>query len=170
MMGHLVPNESPQIMPIDHGLLLFKQPGPQIRGNTLWVLTDFIAGHGARTVVVGNHKWPDGFIHNPPMTFPRRSWRTTGTSSMLVWYGTAVEENHPHACRAEITSGDRVGWDVQQKTSTSGLPQTVTTRDQSRFSSSPVTHSTVDVWDGLKAQDPHVVLKECYSDDITGRT
>ena len=60
MLVQIGPNESPQIMHQDDGLLPFIHPGPQSLCNTMWALTDFTEENGATNVILDSHNWPDG--------------------------------------------------------------------------------------------------------------
>ena len=164
MLVHIGPNESPQIMHRDDGLLPFKQPGPQILCNTMWALTDFTEENGATNVIPGSHKWPDGRTPQPSdevvqAAMPKGSCLIYVGS---VWHGGG--ENHTNAYRTGIISGYSVGWVRQEENMYLAVPPEI-----AKELPENVQHLIgYKIYGGflgwVEGQDPHVVLEDHYSD------
>jgi len=164
MLVNIGPNETPQIMHRDDGLLPFKQPGPQILCNTMWALTDFTEENGATNVIIGSHKWPDGRSPKPSdevvqAVMPKGSCLIYVGS---VWHGGG--ENRTNTYRTGMISGYSVGWVRQEENMYLAVPPDIA-KDLPENVQHLIGYKIYGGFLGwVEGQDPHVVLEERYSD------
>ena len=163
MLVHIGPNESPQIMHRDDGLLPFKQPGPQVLCNTMWALTDFTAENGPTNVIVGSHKWPDGRTPQPTdevvqAVMPKGSCLIYVGS---VWHGGGT--NRTNAWRTGMISGYSLGWLRQEENMYLAVPPEIA-KDLPQHVQHLIGYKIHGGFLGwVEGQDPHVVLEDHYS-------
>jgi ectoine hydroxylase-related dioxygenase (phytanoyl-CoA dioxygenase family) len=53
------PDETPQLLHADDGMITLPRPHPATMVTTLWALSEFREENGATRIVAGSHKWPN---------------------------------------------------------------------------------------------------------------
>ena len=165
MLVHIGPNESPQILHRDDGLLPFVHPGPEALCNTMWALTDFTEENGATNVILGSHKWPDS--RTPQKTDEVTQAVMPKGSCMIylgsVWHGGATNQTTDQ-WRSGMICGYSLGWLRQEENMYLAVPPHIarTLPENVQHLIGYKIHGAFLGW--VEGQDPHVVLEDHYSD------
>lgn len=165
MLSHIGPDETPQIMHQDDGLLPFTHPGPQSLCNTIWAMTEFTEQNGATNVIVGSHLWPDGRT-------PGRDDKLTQAvmpkgSCMIylgsVWHGGAANTTRDE-WRSGLISGYSLGWLRQEENMYLAVPPHIAKNlpEQVQHLIGYKIHGAFLGW--VEGHDPHIVLEDQYRD------
>ena len=165
MLVHIGPNESPQIMHRDDGLLPFTHPGPQGLCNTMWALTDFTEANGATNVILGSHNWDDERV--PTASDPLVQAVMPKGSCLIytgsVWHGGGANRTG-NEWRTGMICGYSLGWLRQEENMYLAVPPSVAKHlpEHVQHLIGYKIHGGFLGW--VEGQDPHVVLEDRYSD------
>lgn len=165
MMTHIGPNETPQILHRDDGLLPFAHPGPEAICNTMWAMTDFTKENGATSVILGSHLWDDE--RSPQETDEISQAVMPKGSCMLyvgsVWHGGSANTTQDE-WRSGLISGYSLGWLRQEENMYLAVPPAVA-KDLPEHVQHLIGYKIHGGFLGwVEGQDPHIVLEDCYSD------
>jgi ectoine hydroxylase-related dioxygenase (phytanoyl-CoA dioxygenase family) len=165
MLVHIGPDETPQILHRDDGLLPFVHPGPESLCNTMWALTDFTEENGATNIILGSHKWPDERVPSEDdeivqAVMPKGSCMIYVGS---VWHGGAHNRTQ-NEWRTGLISGYSLGWLRQEENMYLAVPPHVakTLPEQVQHLIGYKIHGSFLGW--VEGQDPSIVLQDHYSD------
>jgi ectoine hydroxylase-related dioxygenase (phytanoyl-CoA dioxygenase family) len=165
MLVQIGPNESPQIMHRDDGLMPFTHPGPQTLCNTMWALSDFTEENGATNVILGSHKWSDD---RTPKASDEIVQAVMPKGSCLiyvgsVWHGGGANRSQ-ETWRTGMICGYSLGWLRQEENMYLAVPPAVAKElpEHVQHLIGYKIHGGFLGW--VEGQDPHVVLEEHYSD------
>ena len=165
MLVHIGPDETPQILHRDDGLLPFTHPGPESLCNTMWALTDFTEENGATNVILGSHKWSDDRVPCEDdeiiqAVMPKGSCMVYVGS---VWHGGARNRTQDE-WRTGLISGYSLGWLRQEENMYLAVPPHVakTLPEQVQHLIGYKIHGSFLGW--VEGQDPSIVLQDHYSD------
>ncbi len=165
MMTHIGPDESPQILHRDDGLLPFIHPGPQAICNTMWALTDFTRENGATSVIVGSHNWDDD---RTPCESDEVCQAVMPKGSCLIYVGSVWHGGSANTTRDEwrsgLISGYSLGWLRQEENMYLSVPPSVakTLPENVQHLIGYKIHGGFLGW--VEGHDPHIVLEDRYSD------
>ena len=165
MMTHIGPNETPQILHRDDGLLPFVHPGPQTICNTIWALTNFTRENGATSVILGSHNWDD---ERAPQESDEISRAVMSKGSCMlyvgsVWHGGSANTTNDE-WRSGLISGYSLGWLRQEENMYLAVPPHIA-RDLPEHVQHLIGYKIHGGFLGwVEGQDPHIVLEDHYSD------
>jgi ectoine hydroxylase-related dioxygenase (phytanoyl-CoA dioxygenase family) len=165
MMTHIGPNETPQILHRDDGLLPFTHPGPQAICNTMWAMTDFTRENGATSVILGSHDWDD---ERMPQDSDEISQAVMAKGSCLLYVGSVWHGGSANTTRDEwrsgLISGYSLGWLRQEENMYLAVPPAVA-KDLPEHVQHLIGYKIHGQFLGwVEGQDPHIVLEDHYSD------
>jgi ectoine hydroxylase-related dioxygenase (phytanoyl-CoA dioxygenase family) len=165
MMTHIGPNETPQILHRDDGLLPFVHPGPEAICNSMWAMTDFTAENGATSVILGSNHWEDERVpcDSDVITqavMPKGSCMLyTGS----VWHGGSANTTKDE-WRSGLISGYSLGWLRQEENMYLAVPPSAA-KDLPEHVQHLIGYKIHGGFLGwVEGQDPHIVLEDHYSD------
>ena len=165
MMTHIGPNETPQILHRDDGLLPFAHPGPEAICNTMWAMTDFTKENGATSVILGSHLWDD---ERSPQESDEISQAVMPKGSCMlyvgsVWHGGSANTTKDE-WRSGLISGYSLGWLRQEENMYLAVPPSVA-KDLPEHVQHLIGYKIHGGFLGwVEGQDPHIVLEDRYSD------
>ena len=165
MLTHIGPDETPQILHRDDGLLPFEHPGPESLCNTMWALTDFTKENGATSVIIGSHKWSDERVPEDTdevvqAVMPKGSCMIYVGS---VWHGGAANTTKDE-WRTGLISGYSLGWLRQEENMYLSVPPKIA-KDLPEHVQHLIGYKIHGAFLGwVEGQDPHIVLEDHYSD------
>ena len=165
MMTHIGPNETPQILHRDDGLLPFAHPGPEAICNTMWAMTDFTKENGATSVILGSHLWDD---ERAPQESDEITQAVMSKGSCMlyvgsVWHGGSANTTKDE-WRSGLIAGYSLGWLRQEENMYLAVPPSVA-KDLPEHVQHLIGYKIHGGFLGwVEGQDPHVVLEDHYSD------
>ena len=165
MMVQIGPDEVPQKMHRDDGLLPFRHPGPQSLCNSMWAMTDFTKENGATNVILGSHKWPDDRLPSSSDEVVQATMKKG--SCMLyvgsVWHGGALNRTKDQ-WRTGLICGYSLGWLRQEENMYLAVPPNIAKNlpEQLQHLIGYKIHGEFLGW--VEAHDPHIVLEDHFSD------